>query len=92
MQLPSSRCKSVFDLEHGAYRPQTIWRHIPEGCNLKRNVRLWQLFEINEIIGLYSPCRGGLEYCNRSPANDRRRRKGNPVPGGITGLPCHWGT
>jgi hypothetical protein len=22
----------------------------------------------------------------------RRRRKGNPVPGGITGPPCHWGT
>jgi hypothetical protein len=21
----------------------------------------------------------------------RRQRKGNPVPGGITGPPCHWG-
>jgi hypothetical protein len=27
----------------------------------------------------------------RSPASHRRRRKGNPVPGGITGSPCSWG-
>jgi hypothetical protein len=38
------------------------------------------------------PCGGGLEYPHRSPASRRRRRKENPVPGGITGPPCHWGT
>jgi hypothetical protein len=31
-----------------------------------------------------SPCRGGLEYLPRSDASRKRRRKGNPVPGGIT--------
>jgi hypothetical protein len=37
-------------------------------------------------------CGGGLQYLHRSPASRRRRRgKGNPVPGGITGPPCHWG-
>jgi hypothetical protein len=38
----------------------------------------------------YTPCGGRLEYLHRSPASRRRRRKGNPVPGGITGPPCHW--
>jgi hypothetical protein len=28
------------------------------------------------------PCGGGFEYLHRSPASRRRRRKGNPVPGG----------
>jgi hypothetical protein len=28
---------------------------------------------------------GGIEYLHRSPESRRRRRKGNPVPGGITG-------
>jgi hypothetical protein len=37
------------------------------------------------------PCGGGIEYQNHSPASRRRRRKGNPVYGGITGPPCHWG-
>jgi hypothetical protein len=37
------------------------------------------------------PCGGGVEYLHRSPASHRRRRKGNPVPGGITGLPCWEG-
>jgi hypothetical protein len=36
-----------------------------------------------------SPSGGGVEHPHRSPAS-RRRRKGNPVPGGITGPPCHW--
>jgi hypothetical protein len=38
-----------------------------------------------------SPCGGGLEYFHCNPANRRRRWKGNLVPGGITGSPCHWG-
>jgi hypothetical protein len=40
----------------------------------------------------FFPCGGGLEYLHRSPASRRRRWKGNPVPGGVTGPPCHWGT
>jgi hypothetical protein len=36
-------------------------------------------------------CGGGLEYLHRNPASRKRRRKGNPVPGGITGPPCSGG-
>jgi hypothetical protein len=36
-------------------------------------------------------CGGGFEYLHRSPASRRRRRKGNPVSGGITGPACSWG-
>jgi hypothetical protein len=38
------------------------------------------------------PCGGGLEYLHRSPVSRRRWGKENPVPRGITGPPCHWGT
>jgi hypothetical protein len=34
---------------------------------------------------------GWFECPHRSSANRRRRRKGNTVPGGITGPPCYWG-
>jgi hypothetical protein len=37
------------------------------------------------------PCAEGVEYLHRIPASSRRWRKGNPVPGGITGPPCSWG-
>jgi hypothetical protein len=40
---------------------------------------------------LNDPCGGGIEYLTRSPESRERRRKGNPVPGGITGPPCSWG-
>jgi hypothetical protein len=36
-------------------------------------------------------CGGRFEYLHRSPASRRRRRKGNPVPGGKTGPPCCCG-
>jgi hypothetical protein len=39
-----------------------------------------------------TPCGGGLEYLHRSPTSRKRRQKGNPVPGGITGPPCSWGS
>jgi hypothetical protein len=32
-----------------------------------------------------------LNHLHRSPAIRKRRRKGNPVPGGITGPPYSWG-
>jgi hypothetical protein len=38
-----------------------------------------------------TPCEDGLEYLHSSPASCRRRRKGNPVSGSITGPPCSWG-
>jgi hypothetical protein len=36
-------------------------------------------------------CGGWFKYLCRSPASRRSRRKGNPVPEGITGLPRSWG-
>jgi hypothetical protein len=38
-----------------------------------------------------NPCGGGFKYLYRSPASRRRRWKGNPVPGGVTGPPCSRG-
>jgi hypothetical protein len=38
------------------------------------------------ILTKWTPCLGGLEY----PASCRRRRKWNPMPGGIIWPPCHW--
>jgi hypothetical protein len=35
---------------------------------------------------------GWLAYLHCNLASRRRRRKGNPVSGSITGPPCHWGT
>jgi hypothetical protein len=43
------------------------------------------------LVLVFNPCGGRFEYLNRSPASRRRRRKGNPVPGGITRPPCSWG-
>jgi hypothetical protein len=57
-------------------------------------------FKYDKAGGIYSnhnalksldPSGGGLEYLHRSPASRKTRRKGNPVPGGITGPPCSWG-
>jgi hypothetical protein len=36
-------------------------------------------------------CGGGSEYLHSSPASRKRRRKVNPVPGGISGPPCSCG-
>jgi hypothetical protein len=36
-------------------------------------------------------CGGRLVHLHRSPASRKVRRKGNPVPGGITGPLCSWG-
>jgi hypothetical protein len=53
---------------------------------------LWNAEDLlASLQGLSSPCGGRLEYLHRSPATRRRRRKGNPVPGVITGVPCSWG-
>jgi hypothetical protein len=51
-----------------------------------------EVTQLDFFIYLLSPYAGGLEYFHRSPTRRRRRRKGNPMPEGITGQPCHWGT
>jgi hypothetical protein len=60
---------------------QTAWRsHTPT----------FIFFKIRKVG--YFPCAGGLVYLLRSAASRRRRRKRYPVPGGVNGPPCHWGT
>jgi hypothetical protein len=51
-------------------------------------ITFWQLRSC--FCGAPSLRGGGFEYLQRSPVRLRRRRKGNPVPGGITGLPFCW--
>jgi hypothetical protein len=50
------------------------------------------VYYLEERVNDRAHPRGGVfEYLHRSAANRRRRRKRNPVPGGITGPPCSWG-
>jgi hypothetical protein len=49
-------------------------------------------FTQEESIPVMAPGIGtGLQYLHCSSVSRKRRRKGNPVPGGITGPPCSWG-
>jgi hypothetical protein len=67
--------------------------HQAELENLSR-ITLWLYMKDIKFFFTQSSTapRGGVwEYAHRSPASRRRRRKGKPVPGGITGPPCHWG-
>jgi hypothetical protein len=62
---------------------------------------LKRMFSVCSALELYNedprpaevvstPRGGEFEYLHRSLASRRRRRKGNPVPGVVTGLPCSW--
>jgi hypothetical protein len=54
----------------------------------RRDVNLKAVFKwLLKHMECEVPCVGGVEYLHRSPASRRRRRKGNPVPGGI-----NWAT
>jgi hypothetical protein len=46
---------------------------------------------VSKFTETHDPCGGGLEYLHRCPPSRKKRDKGNPVPGGITGPPCSWG-
>jgi hypothetical protein len=43
-------------------------------------------------VSRVNPCGCGVEYLHRDPASRSRRRKWDPVLGGITRLPSSWGT
>jgi hypothetical protein len=62
-----------------------VGQGLNRGCSAKEK-------KIKILIKTAVPCGGGLEYLHRSPARRKRRRKGNPPSGGITGPHCHWGT
>jgi hypothetical protein len=63
-----------------------IWTTWTCSSILQSSVTFHLMITIKILFG------GGLEYFHRSLASRRRRRKWNPVPGGITGSHCHWGT
>jgi hypothetical protein len=69
------------------YNSYISTRH--QGLTVGRNVTLtldWTIMFLRDIYGdLAFQVGGGLEYLHRSPASRKRRRRGNPVPGGITG-------
>jgi hypothetical protein len=43
------------------------------------------------MVRLSDQCGGGLEDLHRNPAIVRGDKKGNPLPGGVTGPPCSLG-
>jgi hypothetical protein len=72
-----------------------IWSSVPKGgLDTKTNWPTDHWSQCNLNLNLNSQlnlCGGGLEYIHCSPASRKRRRKGNPVSGGISGPPCSWG-
>jgi hypothetical protein len=51
-----------------------------------------RLYSRQQLRLRVSPCGGGFEYLHRSSTSiSRMLRKGNPVPGVITGPPCSCG-
>jgi hypothetical protein len=59
------------------------------GSKFRSSCSLRKLICNNDLLD--TPYGGGLEYLHRCPASRKRRQKGNPVPGDITGPPCSWG-
>jgi hypothetical protein len=68
------------------------WGKFLSSCTIGGFSRRAQLHEVSWFNSSYIPCGGRLAYLHSSPASRRTRRKGNPVPGAIIGLPSHWGT
>jgi hypothetical protein len=61
---------------------------------LRLSSRHYSFFGIWDLLGPFSVYSSGKYLdgnLHRSLASPRRRRKGNPVPGGITGPQCFWG-
>jgi hypothetical protein len=65
--------------------------YITEMYCISCEVRTEFIYVMLKKLDLLTPCGGGLEYLHRCPASRKRRHKGNPVPGGITGPPCPGG-
>jgi hypothetical protein len=76
---------------------RVYWHHLYSFTVVYGNcLRMW-ITDVRLFYSLFSetidnsvPCGGGLEYLHHSHVNRRRRWKGNPVPGGITGPLCYW--
>jgi hypothetical protein len=73
------------NIKHRFPKELPFLRHLDHAENTLPHIT-W----LTRVIGSI-PWGGGLEYLHCSPASRKRRRKGNPVPGDITGPPCSWG-
>jgi hypothetical protein len=72
------------------YSSASVLKSSLNGCRELISGTKFKASSVGELVN--TPCGGGgVEYFHRSPASRRRPRKGNPVPGGITGPPCSWG-
>jgi hypothetical protein len=47
---------------------------------------------VNHVYTVYGPCVEAGWNTSTIGLRVAEGDKGNPVPGGITGPPCHWGT
>jgi hypothetical protein len=65
------------------------WKYLVMSPRWGSKPRLTDWLTVSHNVILTFPI-GGFKYLHRSPASRRRRRKGNPVPGGITGPLCSW--
>jgi hypothetical protein len=61
-----------------------LYSNLPIHLVLVSSYICWRVCHVTK-----EPCGGG--FSTAVPASRKRRQKGNPVPGGITGPPCSWG-
>jgi hypothetical protein len=72
------------------------WSRVPDGCLRPRWTgrltvgRNMTLILTLTLILRDNLCEGGIEYLHRSLASHKRRRRRNPVPGGISGPLWVW--
>jgi hypothetical protein len=74
INLMDSGTRSQYIVSCRAIYRQRLGKHVPTATDTHATIEV--------------PYESGVEYMRRSLANHRRRRKGNPVPRGITGPPC----
>jgi hypothetical protein len=66
--------------------------HQYTGCRAVFSTRsVWRGYKRNKVERLVLHVEAGSNTSTVAPASNRRRRKGNPVAGCITGPPCSWG-
>jgi hypothetical protein len=78
----TSSCVRDDEYEH------TIWRHLWGRCFISGPPRIYA--SRDSRLTLQGVETGSIHF-HRSPASRKRRQRGNPVPGVITGPTCSWG-
>jgi hypothetical protein len=88
-----NRVKGFLRKDTIRYIDNTRKEHIETHCDYVEVFLMGFFFVLNRFLSTEYCFQygGGIKYLHRSPASCRRRHKGNPVLGGITGPPCSWG-